>query len=238
MQKFVENGIKYVTDGFIVAELAPFELVEEVEEEHEVKLDFSFSIQPQKVSPGDKIKVEGYVEAPDVEGDYRAQLGFKTHGFSWMAPKIGGFTVEKDEEQVILTVEDIQKLVKQFFSKKAVDRFMPADPKYKEALMKDVQAVLDEIRIDELKYEQPWHDCDDFAILLGGAFHGNPYTPEWKPTVGQALFETWVYWQEDDKTYAHALYAMVTRDKILMIEPQTKKPFKVPDKWNLMNMKG
>jgi len=240
IQKFVgEEGKKYVTDGVIVAEIAPFDVVEQIEEEHEVKLDYNFNITPQKVHPGDKLKVEGFVEAPDVEGEYKANFGFQTQGFSWKAPNIAQFTVEKkDKEQQVLTVDDIKKLIKQYFGKGAVNKFMAADPKYKEAWMKDIQKVLGEVNTDQLKYKATWADCDDYSYAMEGAFTANPYKPEWQPTVGQAIFIIWVYWKENDKTYAHALNCMVTRDEIKCIEPQNKKILKVPEKWNLILMQG
>lgn len=246
VEKFEAEGKKYVE--FCVgnekktAEIAPFEIVESIEEDNEPKLNFNVKL-PDKVKVDEKINFSGFVEAPDETGEYEFQIGMSTPGYSWTAPVAGKFEVVKkddddDDEQEILKVDDIKSIVKEKFSKDAVNRLDFADSKYKEAQRKDVGNVLRNTKINKLKYKLPWTDCDDFSWALMGVLHANPYTPEWQPTAGQAIFVIWVWWKDNDKTYAHALNCMVTKDDIKMIEPQNDKVFDVPDKWNLITMIG
>ncbi len=240
VSKFIKEGRKFVrlenpvTGETIEAELAPREVVDEISKKYEIKLQYSFEVMPQEVEPHEKVNLTGYFEVPDKEGEYEIDITIRTKGYSHMFPSVAKFQVKKPEP-IIFTAAEVDQAIKEAFGERAEKAlWLNADARYYGAKLSDIQAVLQETKIEQLPYKAEETDCDDYSFLLMGAFHGNPYKPEWKSTAKQAIFIAWVWWKENDKTYGHALNLAVLEDKrVVMIEPQLDRIFNVPENWNL-----
>ena len=246
-QKFVKNGKKFVRfkvgEEIVEAELAPRELIDEISRHYEIKLQYSFTVEPQEVKPHENVNLSGFFEAPDKEGEYEIDITIRTPGYTHMFPNVAKFQVKK-EEPVIFTAQEIVQIVNQTFGDRAEGcDFKLSDQKYYAAKLTDIQVVLQQTKIDELPYiieEETGveaYDCDNFASALMGAFQCDPYKPEWRATGKQAVFECWVWWKDNDKTYGHALNcAILESRKFVFIEPQNDRIFDVPENWHIFYM--
>jgi len=248
-RKFVKEGKKFVklenpvTGQVIEAELAPREVIDEISKQYEVKLEYNFSVEPAEVKPHDKVNLSGYFEAPDREGEYEIDITIRTKGYSHMLPSVVKFQVKK-EELVIFTAQEIIQIVNQTFGERAKGcDFKLPDAKYYGAKLADIQAVLQQTKINRLPYiieEETGveaYDCDNYSSALMGAFQCDPYKPEWRPTGKQAVFECWVWWKQNNKVYGHALNcAILENRKFIFIEPQNYRIFDVPENWHIFYM--
>ena len=242
-QKFVKNGKKFVRfkvgEEVVEAELAPRELIDEISKNYEIKLQYSFTVEPQEVEPHGKINLSGFFEAPDKEGEYEIDITIRTPGYTHMFPNVAKFQVKK-EEYVVFTAVEVDQAIKAAFGERAEKAlWLNADVKYYGARLADLQAVLQETKIEQLRYVAEDFDCDDYSFTLMGAFHANPYKPEKMPTAKQAIFIAWVWWKQGSKIYGHALNSAVLQDRrVVMIEPQNGRVFNVPENWNLILIIG
>jgi len=238
-QKFEKNGKKFVKFGEMVAELAPRELIEEISKKYEVTLEHQFTVEPVEVKAGEKINLSGWFEAPGKPGEYRINIILSTEGYAVNIPVKTKFRV-REREAVVLSNTDVRKAIEAAFGDRAKGaQFWLADSKYYAANLADIQSVLQQTKIEQLKYVAEDFDCDDFSFTLMGALHANPYEPKKMPTAKQAVFIVWVWWKMGNNVYGHALNMCVTADKkVYMIEPQNDRIFNVPPNWNLLLVMG
>ena len=85
--------------------------------------------------------------------------------------------------------------------------------------------------VAEMGYEAEWFDCDNFSFRAMGVWHGD------KELARMACFIVWVWWRDDNKTYAHALNCAYD-GQLKLIEPQNYRVFSVPSNWNLILLLG
>jgi len=240
IEKFVDGGVKKVKfvwgNEVKVAELAPRELVNAIATIHEVKLKSQFTMEPHIVKPKDKVNLNGWFEAPDRKGRYQVLLTIRGDNYLTQI-NIGTIEVSQESKEK-LSANEIVDAVKSAFRGNVGSTYM-ADSTYYSASLDDIREVLNKTKIDCLPYIAEDADCDDFAFALMGAFHADPYKPEWEKTVKQAIFIAWVWWKQGEQMFAHALNLAVTGDKqVYLIEPQNDKIFTVPENWNLIVLMG
>jgi hypothetical protein len=236
-QKFEKEGKRFVKFGEIEAELAPIEVIKKIVEKHKIEKDFELEYTKETEVLG-KVNLNGWVKAPAKAGNYLLSIQFYDKEQEYSEETYIGY-VKVGEAKKFLTAQEVINTYTKVFGERAKGTlWLTADSKYKKARLTDIRAILQETKIDQLPYKAEGTDCDDFANALMGAFHADPYKPEWKPTAKQAIFIVWVWWKDGDTTYAHALCSATDGDSVWMIEPQNDAIFKVPSNWHLWLLMG
>jgi hypothetical protein len=113
---------------------------------------------------------------------------------------------------------------------------MIPDGKYWAPSLKKVYNIITKTKVNELKYDLEWFDCDDFALVLHSSIIRQRYKKIKRQKLPKKQWLPWSFGQvwltkvKGEKT-SHAINICYTSDSgLLLIEPQTDEIWKAHKK--------